>query len=127
MMELNYDVGGIYPLKLTTQAYVVPDEVPYPLKEEDLPTSITLLCDATDSEHVSELTSHLSEADVSTFTDDALTVETRGIRLYINWNPKGRFELSSSFEEDLEERGCAVLTRQFESGSDITFPPNDLN
>ncbi len=88
MMELNYDVGGIYPLKLTTQAYVIPDEVPYPLKEEDLQTSITLLCDATDSDHVSELTSHLSEADASTFTDDALTVETRGIRLYINWNPK---------------------------------------
>lgn len=127
MMELTYELDEFYPLKLTTQAYVVPDEVPYRFKAKDLPTSITLLCDATDQNHVNELENHLSDMDVSAFAEGDLTVENRGTRLYINWKPIGRFEPTTAFGEDLEQRDCAVLTYQLESGPDITFPPNTIN
>ena len=126
MMELTWDLGGLYPLKLTTQAYVVPDHVPYPYKARNLPTTITLLCDATDQNHVSQLENYLSDLNVSHFTDSDLTVENRGTRLYINWKPNGRFDKADSFREDLASRDCEIVTYQLESGPDITFPPNSV-
>lgn len=127
MMELTWNLGVFYPLKLTTQTYVVPDRIPYPYKARNLPTSITLLCDATDQNHVNQLKNHLSDLDVSEFTDGDLTVENRGTRLYINWEPNGRFDRADSFRDDLNSRNCEVVTYQLESGPDITFPPNSVD
>lgn len=68
-----------------------------------------------------ELKNHFSDTDVCAFTQGELTVESRSTRLHINRIPKGRFDLSTAFGDDLDERGCSVLTRQLESGLDITF------
>ena len=127
MMELTWDMDLLYPLKLTTQTYVVPDVVPYPYKARNLPTTITLLCDASSQNQVNQLKNYLADVDASAYTDGDLTVENRGTRLYINWKPNGPFSNMEVLTDDLNSRDCSVVTYQLESGDEITFPPNDVN
>ena len=126
-VEFTYDLGLPVPFKQTTSAYVLPDMLPFENKPNDLPTSITMICDAPSELGRDVLITQLKNEKSWPFTDGELEFVHQGTRLYINWVPKGRHERGMALIRYLEARNCEPFTYQLESGRNITLPPKTMD
>ena len=123
-MEMTWDLGLPVPFKQTTSVYVLPDTLPFEEKKSDLPTSITMICDASSDTNREEVVSKLKRVESWPFTEKDLMIESRANQLYINWIPSGRIAEGAAMYDYLRENDCRPQTYQLESGRGITFPPN---
>ncbi|MDE0037609.1 MAG: PhoPQ-activated protein PqaA family protein [Gammaproteobacteria bacterium] len=120
-LELTYEVGAPKPLKLTTEVVITPDVLPYVDKPLNLPTSITVVCSATDPATVRDAVLGATEEELDI---DKTTTEIVGDRLYVNWTPGGDMRASATaVGKFLEGEGCANGYFQLESGVGMTLPP----
>ena len=120
-LELTYDVGAPKPLKLTTEVVVTPDVLPFEDKPLDLPTSITVVCSATDPSTARDA---VHGAPKEALGIDKMTTEVLGEKLYVNWTPTGDMRTSAlAVGELLEAEGCGNGYFQLESGEGMTLPP----
>lgn len=124
-LELTFDVGVPVPLKLTTNVVVIPDVEPFAGKQPNLPTSVTLICDAP-----TDAAAQSFPKDVATFIKDQNLAEgdhrttVQGRRCYVNWMPKGDFRVNAkTLTENLAKQKFDKFAYQLESGPGITLPP----
>jgi PhoPQ-activated pathogenicity-related protein len=124
-LELTFDVDAPTPLKLTTNVVVTPDTVPFAEKPSDLPTSLTLVCEApseADAERVADAATTFVKK--QNFAASGVKVIVRGKRCYFNWTPNGDFRTGGKLlTEYLTNNQCRAFAYQLESGPEITFPP----
>ena len=58
------------------------------------------------------------------FAADGLKTHIDGKRCYLNWAPKGNFEVGAKLlTKFLSEQQCDKFAYQLESGPEITLPP----
>ena len=120
-LELTFEVGAPKPLKLTTEVVVTPDALPFENKPLHLPTSITVVCSATDPAKARDA---VHGAPKEALAIDKMTTEILGDRLYVNWTPDGDMRTSAlAIDEFLEAEGCGNGYFQLESGEGMTLPP----
>ncbi|MYF31247.1 MAG: PhoPQ-activated pathogenicity [Gammaproteobacteria bacterium] len=120
-LELTFEVGAPKPLKLTTEVVVTPDALPFENKPLHLPTSITVVCSATDPAKARDA---VHGAPKEALAIDKMTTEILGDRLYVNWTPAGDMRTSAlAIGEFLEAEGCGNGYFQLESGEGMTLPP----
>lgn len=124
MVEFTWDLGLPVPFKQTTSVYVLPETLPFEGKKNHLPTSITVVCEASDETKRKEVTSKLKAVDSWPFTDKELMIESRDKRLYVNWIPQGRYDRGLALIDYLKKNECEPLTYHHESGRSITYSPN---
>jgi len=108
-VELTYDVGAPFPLKLTTNVHVTPDVLPHADEDLSHAATITLRCSSPSEaiarrivDRVGSLLKkhHLSASDV--------VARHRGATCRINWQPVGRFRKSAAaVTEWLKQQGCS--------------------
>jgi PhoPQ-activated pathogenicity-related protein len=123
-MEFTFDVGAATPLKLTTPVTVTPDTLPFADKAPDLPTSITMICEAANAMDAQTVASDVeSELQGADFAQNVQTHVARS-RVYINWQPTGSiYEGGQALRDYLETKECDGFNYQLESGPEITLPP----
>ncbi len=124
-LELTFDVGAPTPLKLTTNVVVIPDTVPFAEKPSNLPTSVTLVCNAPSDLAATSVVEKVAEfMKEQNFAEREHKTEVRGRRCYVNWIPKGDFRVEAkSLTEFLSGQQCDTFAYQLESGPQITLPP----
>ena len=124
-LELTFDVGAPTPLKLTTNVVVIPDTVPFAEKPSNLPTSVTLVCNAPSDLAATSVVEKVAEfMKEQNFAEREHKMEVRGRRCYVNWIPKGDFRVEAkSLTEFLSRQQCDTFAYQLESGPQITLPP----
>ena len=124
-MEFEFDVGGPVPLKLTSEINVVPDTLPFAGKPLDLPTSITLVCQASDADRAQEITEGFIGLLSGVEFGQSPKGLAKGERVYVNWQPTGRlYHGVADVQGWLSQQECDGFRYQLESGSAITLPPN---
>lgn len=123
-LELTYDVGAPRSLKLTTEVVVTPDVLPFEDKPLNLPTSVTVVCPAVDSEAARDVGIAVAGASTEALDTEGITTKVLGDRLYVNWTPSGDIRASAqAVGEFLQAEGCANGYFQLESGEGMTLPP----
>jgi PhoPQ-activated pathogenicity-related protein len=126
-VEATYDVGAPTKLKLTTAVHVVPDSLPFANKNPSLPTTLTIVAQASEKAPVAEIEKSISilKGQGKFPKPDTVKVEVRGDRCYVNWTgdlSKMHAE-AGALAKFLQERGCKTVHFQIESGETITLPP----
>jgi len=121
MVEIEFDVGFHYPLKLTTTVSISPTVLPFAEKEYSGTRHVTFNCPkSTDSEVPSKVLEFLTDSFKSTFTQHVVHDD----RDYFCWHPKRdpRLEgvLLAGFLETNGYRDCII---QLEVGVGPTLPP----
>jgi PhoPQ-activated pathogenicity-related protein len=121
-VELTYDVGGIFPLKLTTGVAVIPDVLPYADRDPSQPATLTVVFTATDPQMAERTLSEAAEwITEQGFADGQVRSEQRESTGYVNWQPAGRWaEVGRAFTEWLRAQGVGSIQYQLESGPKIT-------
>ncbi|MCA9132225.1 MAG: PhoPQ-activated pathogenicity-related family protein [Planctomycetales bacterium] len=119
-VELTYDVGAPVPLKLTTSVRVIPDVLPYQEKRPDLPTTISIVCEAESEEAAKKIVG--SQAEIAQRLDVAnFTASCFGKRCYFNWKPQDELERPVvMLTEYLKQQKCKSFQCQLESGAGTT-------
>lgn len=124
-VELTYDVGGPFPLKVTTNVRVKPETLPFKHKQSDLPTSLTVIGEAPTEE---DAQTAIREAEAfireQGFAAGDLSFHCDGKRCYFNWKPSGNLEAGAkSMTEWMAKKRFNKFAYQLESGPEITLPP----
>lgn len=119
-VELTFDSGGLFPLKLTTNVWVTPDTLPYSDKSPALTPSITLRCELYSEEDAQSLIKEARElfSDKLSITD--VISEVEGTVCYFNWVPKefgGEIDLLRDW---IKTKNCKKVNMQLEAGRAIT-------
>ncbi len=121
-VELTYDVGTAFPLKLTTGVYVTPDVLPYQDKDPSQPATLTVVFTAADAETADRI-----GRDAVTWIGDkqlsngSVRSQHNGPTGYVNWLPADRWEEGAKlFTEWLRAQGATSIQYQLESGPGIT-------
>jgi PhoPQ-activated pathogenicity-related protein len=120
--ELTFDVGGLFPIKFTTNVYITPDVMPFKDKDSQKPATITIMCNAPNA----EVAAKIKQASRSSLID-AVTDEMRysageakasgSIPVRLNWRTKGTFRNDvESVRDWLRDQGCDGFQYQLESG-----------
>ncbi len=123
-VELSYDVGGAFPLKLTTGVKVVPDVLPYADRNPSLPPSLTVSLATRDDAHSTEMIAAMTETLVQQgVSKDDLQIEQQDKKVYFNWEPniKEFRKVLGAVAELVKSRGGSDLRFQLESGRNITL------
>ncbi len=127
-VELTYDVGAAAPLKLTTNVRIIPDILPYEDKNPSLPTTVSLICTATDAAAAADLIAMRGEMAEQLMLQD-FTATHAGERCYFNWKP-AEVDRDDQFEGPakklagfLKGKGCDGFQFQLESGPGVTGAP----
>ncbi|MBX3438345.1 MAG: PhoPQ-activated pathogenicity-related family protein [Planctomycetaceae bacterium] len=128
-VELTYDVGGPFPLKVTTNIRVKPDTLPFKGKRSDLPTSVTVIGIAPDEAAaqtaIAEAESFIKQQG---FAAGELSFHCDGKRCYFNWKPTGDLETGAKImAEWMARRKFNGFAFQLESGPEITLPPRSVD
>ena len=121
MVEIEFDVGFQYPLKLTTTVSISPTALPFAEKEYSGTRHVTFNCPkSADSEVPSKVLEFLTDSFNSTFTQHVVHDD----RDYFCWHPKQdpRLEgvLFAGFLQTNGYRDCII---QLEAGVGPTLPP----
>ena len=121
MVEVEFDVGFQYPLKLTTTVSISPTTLPFAEKEYSGTRHLTFNCPkSTDSEVPPKVLEFLANSFKTTFSQHVVHND----RDYFCWQPKQdpRLEgaLLVSFLETNGYRDCII---QLEAGAGPTLPP----
>jgi hypothetical protein len=125
-VELTYDVGAPVPLKLTTGVQVVPDVKPFAEKSNNLPSTVTVVCQSPSGvpgENIADEVRRLVSAGV--FPVKGLVIERVDDTCYFNWQPTPEeFEKEAGgLSKFLKDKGCTQLQYQLESGPGPTIAP----
>jgi PhoPQ-activated pathogenicity-related protein len=125
LIEMTYDVGGPFPIKLTTGVKVTPDTIPFADKRPDLPTSLTVVCTAPTRSAAQKAAREAKALIIKhDLTKEGITTLVQGKRLYLNWVPSGNFRLGTKIiTKYLSKKNCTGFAYQLESGSKMTLPP----
>lgn len=121
MVEVVFDVGFQYPLKLTTNVSITPTSLPFSEKEINGTLHLTFNCPKhEDSEVPQEVVEFLKDSFKSTFTQHVV----HDGRDYFCWQPRQDSRLEGAvlvqFLETKSYRDCIV---QLETGPGPTLPP----
>lgn len=121
-VELTYDVGGIFPLKLTTSVAVIPDVLPYADRDPSQPATLTVVFTATDPQTAERILSEAAEwITEQAFADGQIRSEQKQSTGYVNWQPADRWaDVGRAFTEWLRAQGVGSIQYQLESGPRIT-------
>ncbi|TVS09611.1 MAG: hypothetical protein EA424_26745, partial [Planctomycetaceae bacterium] len=121
-VELTYDVGGIFPLKLTTGVAVIPDVLPYADRDPGQPATLTVVFTATDPQTAERILSEAAEwITEQGFADGQVRSEQKESTGYVNWQPVDRWaDVGRAFTEWLRAQGVGSIQYQLESGPKIT-------
>lgn len=119
-VELTFDVGAATPLKLTTNVRIIPDTLPYADKDPRLPTTVSLICEASnDSAALALVAAKEKMADRLQLKN--FTASCFGSRCYFNWEPNDDLEKPVKMLAGyLTEQGCKDFKFQLESGAGVT-------
>jgi PhoPQ-activated pathogenicity-related protein len=123
-VELTYDIGAAFPLKLTTAVKVVPDVLPYADRDPSLPPSLTVRLEAKNESQAEKLISAMTETLVQVgVTKEDLQVEHLDGKVYFNFDPniKEFRKVLGAVGELVKKEGGNGLRFQLESGRQITL------
>lgn len=122
-VELTYDTGGPFPLKLTTNVKVIPDLLPFKDKDSQRPSTITMQAVAPNQEAVDKLAEVITSEELGKLASSMqLFVGPTGespaeLTVRLNWKPLGRFrpglEAAGGLLRSLQ---CTELRFWYESG-----------
>jgi PhoPQ-activated pathogenicity-related protein len=121
-VELTFDVGAVFPLKLTTAVQVIPDVLPHQDKDPGQPATLTVIFTAADE----AATDRILRDAVTWITEKGLadgSVQSthNGPTGYVNWRPADRWaEGGKLFTDWLRANGGDSIRYQLESGPGIT-------
>lgn len=119
-VELAFDSGSPYPIKLTTNVVVTPKTLPYTEKYASAPPSVTLRCEFTSDAAAKQLVAQASELfKVKLDITDVMTKQN-GTVCYLNWLPNKFEKEAGAAMQWLENNGCKQINIQLESGRSIT-------
>ena len=96
-VELTYETGGPFPLKLTTDVRVIPDLLPFKEKNSKLPATVTMQAVAPSQEAVDKLRVALTSPELGKLASSMqLFVGPTGespaeLTVRLNWKPRGRY------------------------------------
>lgn len=120
-IELKFDAGVGIPLKMSTGVRVIPDVLPYEDKRPDLPSYVTMICDAPDVATASRLINGTAAKAASRLPVSSFMARNVGRRCYFNWKPQTeRLEAAAGLVEFLKQQKCDGFLVQLESGPGIT-------
>ena len=121
LVEVEFDVGFEYPLKLTSTVSVSPTDLPFADKEYTGTRHLTFNCpQIEDSEIPTKVLEYLKDSFKSTFTQHVL----HNGRDYFCWQPKQDPRLEGAlFVGFLETKGYRECIVQLEAGAGPTLPP----
>lgn len=121
-VELTYDVGTMFPLKLTTGVHVIPDVLPHRDKDPGQAATLTVVFTASDEQAADQLVQEAVEwIRGNGLSDGEVRSEQTGATGYVNWRPADRWaEGAKQFTDWLRDKGGNSLQYQLESGPGIT-------
>lgn len=122
-VELAFDVGAPFPLKLTTDVKITPDVLPFKDRNPSLPATITLSCTAPSQKVTATIEKALHSEKIAALTEEMQfhSVDQTGadaaVSVRLNWKPIGGFRASAEVITGwLKEQGCSNFAYQLESG-----------
>ena len=126
-IELSYDVNGPDPLKLTTEVSIVPRTLPHQDKPADLPTYVTIRCDAPDEAAADQMIAMARVLADSRPGITELSIYRNGQDCIFHWKPELE-ELKDAIGllGILQQQGCKNVRLQLESGPEITGFPEGM-
>ena len=120
-IELKFDVGFDRPLKLSTGVRVRPNVLPYKGKRPDLPTHVTVVCEAPNTETAALLVALTQENTEQRLAVSNFNATHAGKRCYFNWRPKkSNLKAATGLIGFLKQRKCVGFQIQLESGPGVT-------
>ncbi len=121
-IEMTYDVGGIFPLKLTTGVAVIPDVLPYADRDPGQPATLTVVFTAVDPQTAERILTEAAEwISEQGFADGQVRSEQNEATGYVNWRPVERWaDVGRAFTQWLSAQGVGSIQYQLESGPNIT-------
>lgn len=119
-VELTFDVGAATPLKLTTNVRVTPDTLPYADKDPSLPTTVSLVCQASSEAAAAAIVASQAALAEQLEVKD-FTASHNGSRCYFNWIPgEDLDDPAKKLAGYLQQQGCSGFQFQLESGPGVT-------
>ena len=125
-VEVTFDVGAPFPIKMTSNVEVVPDILPFADKDPTQDPSLTVTCEAPDGDSAAKILSALRAAvAIGALDGPELTAEHFGKRIYVNWRPPlaDFAKAASGLTGLLNDKGCNNFAYQLESGLGATIAP----
>jgi hypothetical protein len=119
-VELTFDSGGPFPLKLTTNVRIIPDTLPHIDKNPSAPASVTLKCEFLSEAEAKELVAQAEELFKVKLSVKDLMTQQNGTTCYLNWVPNKFEPESAAVMQWLKTKNCKQVNVQLESGRSIT-------
>jgi PhoPQ-activated pathogenicity-related protein len=121
-VEMTYDSGGPFPLKMTTNVRIIPDVLPHVDRNPSAPPSVTLKCEFRSEAEAKELVQQADELFQVKLSVKDLMTQQSGATCYLNWVPSGdHFEPeAAAVMQWLKSKNCQQINVQLESGRTIT-------
>lgn len=122
-VELTYDVGGIFTLKLTTEVAVIPDVLPYADRDPGQPATLTVVFTAADPQTAERILGEAAEwITEQGFANGQVRAKQKEATGYVNWQPVDRWgDVGRAFTQWLGAQGVGSIQYQLESGPNITI------
>jgi len=120
-LEATFDVGGPYPLKVTSEIRITPDTLPYEKRNPLLPGTITIRCAAPNEAAVKLVQGGAQTEPLRAIAKQIAVSHTKTtdgkIQLQVNWKPVGRFQFSASaMTKWLAELKCSKFEYRLDAG-----------
>ncbi|QDV25506.1 PhoPQ-activated pathogenicity-related family protein [Aureliella helgolandensis] len=119
-VELTFDSGSPFPIKLTTNVQVTPNTLPYSHRDPAGVPSVTLKCELPTEADARRLLGQVDEPFKVHFGVEDLMTQQVGTTVYLNWMPNGFKSEVEAAMAWLASQKCQRINIQLEAGRHIT-------
>lgn len=126
-VELAFDSGSRFPLKLTTNVRVTPETLPYEGRSPTEPPSVTFRCEFPSEAAARSVVEEAGKLFQAKLSINDVQTQQAGTVCYLNWVPADYGPQGKQVMAWLQEMNCQRINVQLESGRNITTAGTPAN